>query len=364
MQNYKTSYFQKGKCWKCGRTNVPLLKSNNPLVSDAICFDCISQTLDAYNLEHADYFCRTFNLPFKPDVWLAVIEGNGGANHKDAGAQIFEEYSKLMFDAAENQPNLYYNSSTRDLWSKVNKEWEKSRSLVEVINKLDPIRDSYIERGRLKWGEQYTFADLVKLDSIYSRTLKANNIINPIQKEAVKTLCKLQIEMDEAIRMKDAKAIKDFSTSWSTFAKQADLEQMINNTKTDDITTVAELYQYLEDRGFKLNFDLKFDKDEVDMTINDIKDAQRKLILESTGLQPLLEEMMKKEIEKKEEQYSNEVTSAEETSLEELLKFSPEMQVDTEGDEEALNLDFSDEDEGGGNNNNNSTTTIIRKEAK
>lgn len=165
--------------------------------------------------------------------------------------------------------------------------------------------------------------------------------------------------------MKDAKAIKDFSTSWSTFAKQADLEQMINNTKTDDITTVAELYQYLEDRGFKLNFDLKFDKDEVDMTINDIKDAQRKLILESTGLQPLLEEMMKKEIEKKEEQYSNEVTSAEETSLEELLKFSPEMQVDTEEDEEALNLDFSDEDEGGGNNNNNNnnSTTIIRKEA-
>jgi hypothetical protein len=32
-----------------------------------------------------------------------------------------------------------------------------------------------------------------------------------MQKEAVKTLCKLQIEMDEAIRAKDAKAIKDFS---------------------------------------------------------------------------------------------------------------------------------------------------------
>jgi hypothetical protein len=63
----------------------------------------------------------------------------------------------------------------------------------------------------LKWGEQYTFEEIIKLDSIYSRTLKANNITNPMQKEAVKTLCKLQIEMDEAIRAKDAKAIKDFS---------------------------------------------------------------------------------------------------------------------------------------------------------
>jgi hypothetical protein len=81
------------------------------------------------------------------------------------------------------------------------------------LRKIAPIKDSYIERGWLKWGEQYTFEELIKLDSIYSRTLKANNITNPMQKEAVKMLCKLQIEMDEAIRAKDAKAIKDFSSA-------------------------------------------------------------------------------------------------------------------------------------------------------
>ena len=75
------------------------------------------------------------------------------------------------------------------------------------------MRESYLDRGHIKWGEQYTFEELLKLDSIYSRTLKANNITNPMQKEAVKTLCKLQIEMDEAIRAKDAKAIKDFSSA-------------------------------------------------------------------------------------------------------------------------------------------------------
>ena len=70
-----------------------------------------------------------------------------------------------------------------------------------------------MERGHLKWGEQYTFEELIKLDSIYTRTLRANNITNPLQREAVKTLCKLQIEMDEAIRAKDAKAIRDFSNA-------------------------------------------------------------------------------------------------------------------------------------------------------
>ena len=37
----------------------------------------------------------------------------------------------------------------------------------------------------------YTFEELIQLDSVYSRTLKANNITNPLQKEAVKTLCKI-----------------------------------------------------------------------------------------------------------------------------------------------------------------------------
>jgi hypothetical protein len=34
-----------------------------------------------------------------------------------------------------------------------------------------------------------------------------------MQKEAVKTLCKLQVEIDEAIRLKDTKAIKEFSSA-------------------------------------------------------------------------------------------------------------------------------------------------------
>lgn len=60
---------------------------------------------------------------------------------------------------------------------------------------------------------QYDFAQLRELDSLYSRTIRSNRITNPMQKSAVMTLCKIQIEMNEAIQMKDAKAIKDFSSA-------------------------------------------------------------------------------------------------------------------------------------------------------
>ena len=330
--------FKIGTCPKCGRKNVQLMLSNNPLDGGTICFDCIKENLNYNSLEHADFFCRTYNLPFNPEIWIQTA--------KEFGPDVFKEYAAIIYDDAENQPNLAYESSTKDLWAKTNKEWTRCRSFVEVLRKIAPIKESYVDRGRLKWGEQYTFEEIVKLDSIYSRTLKANNITNPMQKEAIKTLCKLQIEMDEAIRMKDAKAIKDFSNAWSTFAKQADLETMINDTKTDDITTVAELYDYMEKSGFKFKFYDGFDRDEVDRTIKDITETNRRLILESTGLQSLLEEMATSRMRTKEEELTNEIVNGD-INLQEMLDFkATDGDIDTEDDNEVLDMEFESEEGG------------------
>lgn len=160
--------------------------------------------------------------------------------------------------------------------------------------------------------------------------------------------------MDEAIRAKDVKALKDLSTSYATFAKQADLEGMINETKTDDITTVAELYDYMEKNGFQFKFNDGYARDEVDRTIKDMQEYLRRLVLESTGLQPLLEEMMRKKMETTEEEKTLQAT--EQTSLEDMLNFNAsDTEIDTEADEDVLNESFDEEEE-------NTETTIIRKD--
>jgi ribosomal protein S20 len=336
--------FRRSKCPKCGKTGE-LMFSNNPLSGDTICFDCINANLDYKNLEHADFFCRTYNLPFKPDIWMEMA--------KTEKWDVFKTYTSAILLEQEDRVNLYYSSSTRDVWAKANREWERCRSFAELLRRLEPIKESYIECGYIKWGEQYTFEELIKLDSIYSRTLKSNNITNPMQKEAVKTLCKLQIEMDEAIRAKDPKAIKDFSSAYSTFAKQADLETMINQTKTDDITTVAELYDYMEKSGFKFKFYDGFDRDEVDRAIKDIQDANRRLILESTGLQPLLEEMARARMRTVEEEATNEIVNGDVT-LQDMLDFkASDGDIETEDDSEVLDMEFETE---------TSSNKIIRKE--
>ena len=120
---------------------------------------------------------------------------------------------------------------------------------------------------------------------------------------------------------------------------------MINETKTDDITTVAELYDYMEKKGFQFHYYDGFPKDEVDNAIKDIQDSNRRLILESTGLQQTLEDMIKQRQEAQEKKFTDEITKKE--SLQDLLDFQAEdAEVETENDSDALSVDFSEDADG------------------
>lgn len=132
---------------------------------------------------------------------------------------------------------------------------------------------------------------------------------------------------------------------------------MISQTKTDDITTVAELYQYMEDNGFEFKFHDGFDRDEVDMAITDIQNANRRLILEATGLEALLEDMINQKQRTIEETFAKQQVS-EDITLKDLINFSPadlQGDISVETDEEALDMEFDAEDD------NDDLTTIILK---
>ena len=152
---------------------------------------------------------------------------------------------------------------------------------------------------------------------------------------------------DTIENLKDAAAGENYEWTdmYATFAKEANLEGMISETKTDDITTVAELYDYMEKQGFQFKFYDGYDRDEVDRTIKDIQAANRRLILESTGLQPLLEDMAKQRMQSQEEQHTQKMVNEEGHTLEDLMNFNPEDgDIDTEEDSSATDLNFSEEE--------------------
>lgn len=91
----------------CCNQKKELMFSNNPLNFAPLCFDCLSQMLDSKNLEKADFFCRTYNLPFNPELWITL--------EQQYGKDVFKQYTQIVLEDKELQPNLYYQSTTKDL---------------------------------------------------------------------------------------------------------------------------------------------------------------------------------------------------------------------------------------------------------
>ena len=116
---------------------------------------------------------------------------------------------------------------------------------------------------------------------------------------------------------------------------------------------VEEFDSAMEKSGFKFKFYDGFDRDEVDRAIKDIQDANRRLILESTGLQPLLEEMARKRMQTVEEEATNEIINGDVT-LQEMLDFkATDNDIEQEDDSEVLDMEFDTD---------GAQQTIVRKE--
>lgn len=282
--------FKADKCPKCTKHNT-ILPSNNPLVP-SVCNYCVTSSLDYKNLEHGDFFCRTYNLPFKPDKWIEYS--------KTKGTDTFKTYIKYI---SENyKETLYYNTPTSDLWKKVNQEWGLVQTHEELIARIEPIKDGYLLRNKIKWGSNYTFEELISLENLFVNTLKANDISNPMQIDAIKKACKMSVALDRAILRGDSKEINELSKSYQNFVKTAKIDEIITASSQDVIGSVADLVDFIEQNGYKFNFYDNVDRDIVDKSIKDIKDFITRLVMDTTGLEIVFESInnaLKKEVELK-----------------------------------------------------------------
>lgn len=113
-----------GKCAVCGKL-VELLPSNNPIAA-GVCLDCLAKQINPKNLEQANFFCRTFNIPFNPTKWTE-LQGRLGSNK-----QIFAAYMELWVEENPTTPVMWAEGHTKDLWTEINNEWELAYSRASI----------------------------------------------------------------------------------------------------------------------------------------------------------------------------------------------------------------------------------------
>lgn len=294
---------QIGKCAKCGTTHT-LIPSNNSLVS-SICTTCAIKDLDYNKVEDADLFCRTFNYPFRPEVWIKMS--------KEFKQDTFKKYVEEFIDI-----NQGYDTNNKELWKNLDKEWELVKTHEHLLDKIQPIKEGYMLRNHIKWGSNYTFEELIALENLYVNTLKANDISNPMQKDAIKKACKMSVALDRAIINGDSKEINELSKSYQNFVKTAKIEDLITASSQDVISNVAQLVKFIEDEGFEFKYYDNVDRDIVDKSLKDIQAFLQRLVLDATGLESVFESI--NTALKKEDAVKKDAESFEKVPLEELYQ--------------------------------------------
>jgi hypothetical protein len=56
------------------------------------------ETFDYKNIEDADFFCRTYNIPFDPNLWIKMSN--------EFKQNVFKEYTSLYFDDEEEYDHI------------------------------------------------------------------------------------------------------------------------------------------------------------------------------------------------------------------------------------------------------------------
>lgn len=319
------------RCSRCGNSRE-IIPSNNPLVK-GICNLCINEVLDSSRIEHFEFFCRTFNLPFSPNQYMILYQ-----KYK---TQVFPEYVKLLIDDGK----IKFDEPTGDVWKEIEKEWSKIKTHTDIMLKLPFVRERFEERARVKWGIDYTFAELIQLENLLISTIKAHNINDPMRLDAVKKACKLSVKIDALIESGDAKSIKDYTAAYKDFLKAAQIDELGQVANEGTIKTVSDLYKFMEKNGFEFKFYDKEERDIVDRTIQDIKNSIRQEIGNATGLEHKLEEMQRTFMKNKEEEKTEEAISN--APLVDILgeDFYDDVEFETDKEllSEDLDIDYDDE---------------------
>lgn len=323
-------------CPTCRSLEELMSNRNNPMAKP-MCFKCLAKLVNPDDMQSVEKFCRTYNIAFDPAVWLKLRKT------VPTTPLLLRTYAAAMLDEKDNalNNNGEYMDATNLSFEQLNRLWATTLRQEDIMARIPEIKESFVERARINWGSQYDFEELVKLEDLYYQSVKANSITNPIQKESLRTMLKLMIDINKGIQMRDTNDVKTLTTAFQTLAKTAQLDTLIEGTHTDDITTVAEIVETVEDAGFDMPYYDEEERDAIDAAIHDIEESNARLVKGATGLGPQIEQMMNKyNLDKQNEKMA---ASEREVSVDQLLDaYSEDVEVEEESDDLITEEKFED----------------------
>lgn len=322
-------------CDNCKSFKKVVISENK--LSKKLCASCIANSIDMSKSEELRKLSVTLEIPFDLKEYQSI---RMSSSSDEEAMEIYLEYL-----ATQNRP--YENDSTFE-WDEIDKHFNSSKSYLLAIAEIQPMREAIQQRGKEKWGPDFTFQEIIKLENLYENTVKQYNITSAIQQDAVKKAVTLSVSIDKLISTGDFKSLKDATAAMKQFLATADIENLAATSDDDTIRTVADLANYLEKNGFEFHKMLPVvEQDEIDRLMDNYVENVKDIVHNATGLEVQLQDFMEDLRQSKETDVIED--EMENNSLDDLDIFEDhweeeEKLLDQQLDAEELEDDFTDED--------------------
>jgi hypothetical protein len=168
-----------------------------------------------------------------------------------------------------------------------------------IVDELTEEDKKYLA---LKWGMLYKPSEWVTLEDKYQK-YAAEYEMNVDREEVLRSICKTNLKMDQALDVCDFKAYKDLSMVYDQLRKSGKFTESQNKEQvTRDIDSIGELVAFVEGEGGIIpHFEspIEYPKDKVDFIIKDLKNYTVNLVKNELGLGDLIESFIEKVKENK-----------------------------------------------------------------
>lgn len=168
-----------------------------------------------------------------------------------------------------------------------------------IANELTDEDKKYLA---LKWGMLYKPSEWVTLEDKYQK-YAAEYEMNVDREEVLRSICKTNLKMDQALDVCDFKAYKDLSMVYDQLRKSGKFTESQNKEQAKrDIDSIGELVSFVESEGGIIpHFEspIEYPKDRIDFIIKDLKNYTVNLVKNELGLGDLIESFIEKVKENK-----------------------------------------------------------------
>lgn len=226
-----------------------------------------------------------------------------------------EEYQELL----KEDPDIVDDEQVKTLRSRLQELFGiKKKDIGQFFSKMGSViildKDSFklneeeqhniiydFKELANKWGGTFTEDELTRLEDFWREMMISYSIETPSHRDQLRKICLVSILAEKELFAGNFTQYKNLISTYDTLMKSAKFTEAQKSTDKDFISSFSEFVSYIEKEGFIPKYAPEQPMDIVDITLNNMNEYTRKLVLGERNLSEMIENIIAKIVQKGEQ---------------------------------------------------------------